>query len=240
MKENVSLSQTAYERIKKGILSLEFPPGTTLQERALAELLGVSRTPVREAIHTLMRENWLTVEARSHSRVREVLLKDIQELYEVRYIIESSALALLISRGLSRQCALLLDEQHKIMQAQPEARLRGEDPFEFIELDREFHSIIYKTLQNSRLRSIWNGISDEMVWYGMMAMITPERFAAVQEEHGAIIEGLKRNDPAAVAVAVKGHLDVTGARIQNIVENNRIVYIAMQGKYSPDRGIETI
>ena len=137
-------------------------------------------------------------------------------------------------------CALLLDEQHKIMQAQPEARLRGEDPFEFIELDREFHSIIYKTLQNSRLRSIWNGISDEMVWYGMMAMITPERFAAVQEEHGAIIEGLKRNDPAAVAVAVKGHLDVTGARIQNIVENNRIVYIAMQGKYSPDRGIETI
>lgn len=222
-KEGVTLSQKAYERIKTGILSLEFPPGSVLQERTLAEMLGISRTPLREALHTLMREKWLSVAARSYSRVRDVHLVDLRELYEVREILETSALSLLVTRGLYRECALLLEEQHEKMQ---QSYGNGKNSsFSFIESDRAFHSIVYSTLGNSRLQNIWHEIGDETVWYGMMAMVTPERFPAVQNEHQAIIKSLTEGDVEAAHIAVRSHFEITAMRIHNILENKRLVYI---------------
>ncbi len=229
MVNRVPLSQIAYERIKKGILSLQFPPGFVLQERSLAELLGMSRTPVREAIHSLMRENWLVVTARSHSRVREISTGDIEDLYRVRGIIEIGALSLLVERGLAETCAVLLEKQQKKMAKCYRSFRQENDLFTFIELDRDFHSTIYSTLGNIRMQNIWRSVSDEVVWYGMMAMITQERFSAVLEEHEYVIESLKKADVVSIAAAVKNHLDVTTLRIKNVVENKRLVYIGPVG-----------
>lgn len=225
MPNNVPLSQVAYERIKKGILSLQFPPGFVLQERSLAELLGMSRTPVREAIHTLMRENWLSVAARSHSRVRAVAAGDIEELYEVRFIVETGALSLLAERGLMKTCVPLLEKQHRKMEKDCNSLRSEHDLFAFIELDRDFHSTIYRTLGNARLQGVWNAVSDEMVWYGMMAMVTPERFSAVLEEHGAVIESLRREDFTAISTAVRNHLNITALRIKSVMEKKRMITV---------------
>ena len=143
-------------------------------------------------------------------------------------MIDVGALSLLVERGQGEECAASLEKQHRKMEKccrSIQLERRESDLFAFIELDRDFHSIIYSTLGNARLQGIWNGVSDEMVWYGMLAMITLERFFAVLEEHAAIIEGLRKNDGTAIASAVRNHLNVTAQRIRNIMENKKLFYI---------------
>lgn len=199
-KEN--LASGIYGRIKKGILSLEFPPGSFLQERSLADELGVSRTPVREAIHCLSQEGWVVVNSRRNIQVRSVSVADLRDVFLARRLLERDALELLLSMDLCRQAGRRMSELLALM-----AESRG-DLYDFISTDRSFHSVPFQVLANSRLLKFWNSVSEEVAWLGMLAM-DGNRFAEVLGEHGRIVEALTAGRRKGARDALLDHLAVT-------------------------------
>ena len=103
------LSQQVYETIKKDIVSLKYPPGSFLKERELAESLGVSRTPVREAIQRLSQELWVISGDGKKMQVRPITLADVHEIIQIRNIVEYSAIDWVINYGEPRVIAGQLD-----------------------------------------------------------------------------------------------------------------------------------
>ena len=93
------LSQQVYETIKKDIVSLKYPPGSFLKERELAESLGVSRTPVREAIQRLSQEFWVISGDGKKMQVRPITIADVHEIIQIRNIVEYSAIDWLMNNG---------------------------------------------------------------------------------------------------------------------------------------------
>ncbi|MDD3516144.1 MAG: GntR family transcriptional regulator [Synergistaceae bacterium] len=197
-----NLASGVYERIKKGILSLEFPPEFILQERNLAEELGVSRTPVREAVHRLSQEGWLRVNARRNIQVRPVSVSDLREVFQARRILERDALELLLSTGLAREAGRKMAAMAAVMNDS-----RG-SLFSFITADQSFHSVLFLVLGNSVLRKFWNAVSEEMIWLGMQAM-NEKRYDDVLEEHGKILGAVEEGKKRAAREALLDHLEKT-------------------------------
>ncbi len=199
-KEN--LATGAYKRIKKSILSLEMPPGSILQERALAEELGMSRTPVREAIHRLSHEGWLKVNSRKNIQVRAIFSADLLKVFQARRILELGALELIFASGLAGEAARRLSILKSAMNQSRQSL------FNFITSDQSFHSALFTILENPVLQKLWKVLSEEMIWLGMLAM-DENRFDDVLEEHDKILGALEQGEDKTAREALLEHLKIT-------------------------------
>lgn len=195
-----------YAEIKKEILSLVYPPGFILQERQLAEKFGVSRTPVREAIQRLSQEGWLSVNARRNIRVRDPSTLNLYKLFLARRALEEDAVDLAFSEGLD---GAVVHRMKDLMDAMFRAKT---DLFSFITTDQSFHSALFAASENEYLQRFWLCVSEDMIWFGMLAM-DERRYDDVLDEHGAIVRALEKRDKDAVKAAIRAHLDCT----QNIL-----------------------
>src|SRR5215472_5556087 len=129
------LKDRAYEMIKRRLLNNDYPPGSFLSERQLAESLGMSKTPVKGALERLEAEGFITVSPQQGIVVRELSVREIADQYEIRSVLESYAL-----RTLAGQ---LTPEQAARVQANLEAQLRLRGSGEVargVELDAAFHA----------------------------------------------------------------------------------------------------
>ena len=194
------LSQQVYETIKKDIVSLKYPPGSFLKERELAESLGVSRTPVREAIQRLSQELWVISGDGKKMQVRPITLADVHEIIQIRNIIENSAIDWLIEHGEPRviagQLDSILDEMKKI-----------NEQYLFTRLDLSSHCLIIKSMQNERLARFWATIQEEVIRMGLMALRGEYRFGEVIREHEMLVNALWKKDPVKVKAAMSEHLE---------------------------------
>lgn len=161
--KKTKLSEQVYKKLKAKIISLEFQPGEALQERTLAELLEVSRTPVREALLQLAQEGWVDLNARRSILVKNITLEDIDEIFEVRKIIEQFALREIFDRKLNRKLAGELD---LVVQ---EMKIAKEDSMAFSRQDLRYHEAFVSILENSRLQRIWGNIAEEIVRLSMLS-----------------------------------------------------------------------
>lgn len=200
--ERENLATVAYKKIKGGILSLQMPPGGILQERGLAETLGMSRTPVREAIHRLSHEGWLKVNSRKNVRVREVAPPDLLKIFQARRILELGAIDLAFSAGFAGKAA----ERMAVMDT--EMHRSGQSLFDFITSDQSFHSALFAAIDNQVLKGLWKVLSEEMIWLGMLAM-DENRFDGVLREHGKILQALEQGRKMAARKAMVEHLEKT-------------------------------
>ncbi len=213
------ISNVVYALMKNRILSLHYQPGTLLTERALAEDLEVSRTPVREAIQRLAQEGWLRINARRNIQVRDVTIADFGEVFQARRMIEPAAVDLAFSTGIAASLPWKLDEAMANMGAS-----RG-DLYSFITADQAFHAVFFDALHNSRLSRMWKTLSEDMVWLGILAMGHDERrYAIVTKEHERIVESVRRRLRRASREAMVAHLDVTEQRLMA-----RVVDMQMDG-----------
>jgi DNA-binding GntR family transcriptional regulator len=181
--EDKPLSLQVYEAIKKDIVSLKYPPGSYLRERELAENLGVSRTPVREAIQRLSQEFWIISGDGKKMQVRPVTAADVREIIQIRNIIEFSAIDWLVSEGEPRVVAGQLDSILNEMK-------KTTEQYVFTSLDLSSHSLIIKSMQNERLIRFWATIQEEVVRMGLMALRGEYRFKEVIQEHEILVNAL--------------------------------------------------
>jgi DNA-binding GntR family transcriptional regulator len=199
--EPVSLKDKAYQAIKSAILSLKLKPGDPLVESDLAQQLGISKTPVRDALLELERERFVTKILFKGTYVTEVTLKDVREVFQVRAVLEGLA-ARLAAPLLSAE---ELEEAGKIIAA-AEAALAEGDIALCSEHGKRFHMLIINKADNQRLQTIIPNLDDHLQRFRLLSDQINGRLNKSLKEHRKILEALRRRDPIAAEEAVRAHL----------------------------------
>ena len=109
--KTTSLAVQAYEKIKENILNLTYPPGTQLTEAMLTRELGMSRSPIRSAIQMLQTEGLIVSDYYKSMTVREITDQDINELYQIRELLEGAAFKLIFSSGRNEEYSYRIEEK---------------------------------------------------------------------------------------------------------------------------------
>lgn len=198
-KERQSLSERTYDRLLDLLLSRQIPVGTVLQERRLAEMLEVSRTPTREALYRLESEGFVTRKPGRMLTVREVSVRDLIEILHVRRVLETESVSLALGR--------IPPEELDDMEAAIIDLLASDDPStgNDWQVDDRFHgmigqysgnSVLAKTIQDLRMRT--HLFDRERV---------PERFIAGHREHLAILAALREKDLESARQGIQLHID---------------------------------
>lgn len=200
--KRANLATRVYDHIKKNILSLTLPPGGVLQERLLAEELGVSRTPVREAVHRLSQEGWLLVNARKNIQVRTLSMTELHDVFMARQLLERDVIDEIMSSGHHRETVRRMTVLLQVM-----AELRG-DSFSFVSTDQAFHSVPFAVLGNACLMKFWQFVSEDMIWFGMLA-VDENRYPHVLTEHHDIVDAIARGQKKKAQAALLEHLEIT-------------------------------
>lgn len=198
--DDKSLSMQVYEKIKHDIISLKYPPSSLLKERELSASLGVSRTPIREALQRLSQEGWLVLGEGKRLKIRPVTLTDVYEIIQVRNLIEYNAIDVLLEHGESRVLAGQLDMILEEMK-------RSTEEYQFTSLDLQFHRLLVSSMKNTRIERFWNTIQEEILRMGLLVIRGKDRWNSVVQEHEQIVNSLWNKDADQVKTAMKNHLE---------------------------------
>ncbi|RZQ62370.1 GntR family transcriptional regulator [Amycolatopsis suaedae] len=179
--------------------------GTFLNEAELATRIGVSRTPVREALLLLVADGLVEMLPSRGAYVPPMTGRQIRELMELRAVLERHAAAVTLAAGTVPLAAMreALEEQRVLAEA-------GDDPTLFIELDMRFHQALVDATGNALLAQTYAGLRVRQRRVGVTALFrTADRQRSVCAEHGRIVDALDAGDAAAAAAAIDEHLRLT-------------------------------
>jgi DNA-binding GntR family transcriptional regulator len=174
---------------------------TMLVEARLVRELGMSRTPVREALHRLEAEGLLTALSRGGFTVVGMSDEDLRNLYMIRACLEGLAAATAATR-LSRVDVARLEDLYDEMGVAVDA---GQDE-ELARLNREFHRAVATASGNVHLREILDNVKGVFERFRATAVANPARRAQAHGEHGQLIEALKKRDPEQARLIAEGHV----------------------------------
>jgi DNA-binding GntR family transcriptional regulator len=209
----VPLRQLAYEHIQARIFSGQLRSGSVVSEQSIAAELGISRTPVREAIRHLEREGMLEPVPRYGTVVRDVDRRDLAELFELREALEPFAVARAAGR-LTREDLSALDgfcrEIRRLANGlgrTPEQALDAEGMRQLLAADMGFHLTLLRAAGNTRLLKI---VSDSRLLVGVLGARRQEHTREVLrrtcKEHDAILQSVAGGDPRAAARHMAAHI----------------------------------
>lgn len=186
------------EAIRNGILK----PGERIMEIQLAEELGVSRTPVREAIRKLELEGYVVMMPRRGTYVANMSIRDINEIFEIRTALES------LSNGLAAEH--ITDEELEHLQRLLViigGYIKEGNMEKIVETDIEFHDLMYHAARNQRLVGIISNLRDQLTRFRTLSMSYPGRLEATLEEHKAIVEAIANGDRKGARKAAEKHME---------------------------------
>lgn len=201
--EYMPLRDLVFTTLRQAILKGELLPGERLMEIQLAEKMGVSRTPIREAIRKLEREGLVIMVPRKGAEVAGISEKMLRDVLEVRMTLEKLALRL----AFKRQGTDLIEKLEAAEQAFQDA-IEGEKLIDMAEADEQFHFLIYEAADNDKLRELLNSLKENMYRYRLEYLKDENYRRSLMEEHNAIIEAFKAND-------LEKGLEVTDTHIAN-------------------------
>lgn len=190
--------ETLRDAVRRGILQ----PGERLMEIQLAEDLGVSRTPVREAIRKLEMEGYVIMMPRRGTYVADLSIRDINEVFEIRTSLESLASGLAAER-------INEDELEKLQRLLVEigAYIKSGDMESIVRTDTEFHDLLYQASRNTRLVGIISNLREQLTRFRTTSMSFPGRLKATLEEHRKIVEAIAQGDEKAARKAAEHHME---------------------------------
>ncbi|MHA6345647.1 GntR family transcriptional regulator [Roseivivax sp. CAU 1761] len=191
--------QQTYRRLLDEIRQGRLTSGDRLREIELSERLGVSRTPVREAIRQLEADGLITHVPRQGATIRALDYAEVMELYEMRAVLEGTA-ARLAARAAS---ALEIEE---LAALNDELAGLGTDP-RAVELNRQFHAALLDAAKNRFLARSMQSLQRALMILGPTTLTEPDRAAAAVTEHRAVLEALAARDGAAAEAAMRAHIE---------------------------------
>ncbi|RTZ43373.1 GntR family transcriptional regulator [Candidimonas sp. SYP-B2681] len=194
----VSRSDQAYQFIVDGIEAGRLAPGTRLREIELAETMGLSRTPIREALSRLQVEGLAVNDSARGLVVTELDYSMTSELYTMREVLEGTA-ARLAARHASDVEIDFLNEinQRDALLTKPEDLAAN---------NRLFHGTLYRCAHNRYLLKTLNSLQESMMLLGRTTLAAPGRAESSRAEHQAIVDALSRRDPEAAELAARAHI----------------------------------
>ncbi len=207
-----SLSERAYFRIRELIVTLELPPGSIVDERALMERLGLGRTPVREALRALAREKLVVVYPRRGMVVSGVDAGALSGLSEVRTVLEATAVRLAAERATADDRAGIEQLLTELVQA-----ASGHDERVLIELDQRIHRHVYRCAHNPYLEATLNEyyVLTLRIWF--LALDRVARLDAAVGEHRALLEAIRDGDPDLAEDIMHRHIEAFERAIRSVL-----------------------
>ncbi|MEZ8007605.1 MAG: GntR family transcriptional regulator [Amylibacter sp.] len=199
---NAATGQTAYQAIYDEISSGKLIPGDRLRETELASRIGLSRTPIREAIKRLETEGVVTHKPQVGAVIKTLSQQEIVELYEMRIMLETSASSMAAKHASEAETRTLMTLNTKML----EARL---DSYKVAELNRQFHICIVNAARNRYLANSYKNLSTILVILGHTTLTTPERVKSVFIQHQAIIDALSKGDDQEASGAMTIHMETS-------------------------------
>lgn len=197
-----TLSRQAYGAVRKAIRDGVIVPGMFYSELGIAQLLGISRTPVREALIELSREGLVDKLPQRGFRLRSISAHEKREVYEIRGVLESH-----LARRLAAEASETdIGDLRRILARQARAKNNASA---FLDIDEEFHLALAGLLGFARTREMLLTLRG-IIWVaGLAAIARPQRTAKVLAEHRALLNRIAARDSAGAARAVLNHIHNT-------------------------------
>ena len=195
------LVDVAYDTIHRAIICNELKPGTALSEGALSEQLGISRTPIREALKKLEDEGLVRIVPRRGAFVTDLSAEDVVAIYQLREALECYAIQFVPAYGDPEALDGLAAEV-----AQAPAWLESNDVDMINDLDIRLHRFVARSSHNPLIVRLVDQLLHQVQRLRTMTPTVPGRLAQQMEEHRRIIAGLKSGDVDQAQEALRGHL----------------------------------
>lgn len=202
MDEFLPLRDVVFNTLRQAILTGELKPGERLMEIHLANRLGVSRTPIREAIRKLELEGLVTMIPRRGAEVAQITEKSMKDVLEVRRTLDALSAELACER-------ISKEEEEALKQAclNFEAAVKTKDTKAIAKADVAIHDIIAAATGNQRLIQLINNLAEQMYRYRFEYIKDATQHERIIEEHSIIYESIVKKDKEAAAEMAKTHID---------------------------------
>jgi DNA-binding GntR family transcriptional regulator len=201
LQERKSLGQHVFDNLKQAIIKGNIAPGEWLVESHIAQMLGISRTPVREAIHKLERERLIERQPRGGFTVLGFNREDIEETFGIRSVLEGYAARLATDKHRPKELDALEKKIDKFQECLSRKKTEA-----LPEINTEFHDLLYELSKSPRLIHIINGLRDQIFRYRQM-ILRDNRFANISnEDHKKMLAFMRRRDAEGVERIVREHI----------------------------------
>jgi DNA-binding GntR family transcriptional regulator len=171
-------------------------------EIQLAEELGVSRTPVREALRNLELEGFIVMVPRKGAYVADLSIKDIVDVFEIRAALEGLAAGLAAERITGEE----LEEMERLLVEKGES-IKQNDFSRLVAVDTKFHETIYKASRNDRLSTIISNLREQIQRFRSTSLSYPGRMKESLEEHRGILEAIEARDSQTARQLAQEHIE---------------------------------
>lgn len=212
MNSYLPLRDVVFLALRDAILKGEMKPGERLMEMHLANKLGVSRTPIREAIHMLEQEGLAVTIPRKGAQVAKMTEKDLQDVLEIRNSLDELAASMACQRTTKEQLVDLRNAMNDF-----ELATKSNNPKKICEADENFHNVIYKMADNPKLECIVNNLREQMYRYRYEYIKENTTYRQLIEEHAKILDGIERKDAEYVRDIMHIHLENQIAFVRKVI-----------------------
>ena len=213
MNEYLPLRDVVFQTLREAILRGDLKPGERLMELQLASKLGVSRTPIREAIRMLEQEGLAVTMPRKGAEVAKMTLKDMEDVLEIREALDELAVKVACDRISKEQLRAL----EKIKCEFEESTVTG-DIKRIAQADVSFHDVIYEATGNPKLVALLNNIREQLYRYRVEYLKDSKNYPNLIEEHERILMALKNRDMAGVCIAMHEHISNQAIAVKDIIQ----------------------
>ncbi|WP_181154925.1 GntR family transcriptional regulator [Burkholderia multivorans] len=222
-----NLAAQIYAQLKADIFDFRLLPGDKFSEGDIATRMQVSRTPVRQALFWLQREGYVDVSFKSGWQVRAFDFKYFEDLYEIRVMMETTA----INRIVAEKLTMKLDPLREIW-CVPVKR-REQDPAKAAALDEGFHAGLVAAVGNLEMARMHSDVTERIRIIRRLDFTKPMRVAATYEEHAEILKAVGAGDTELAQKMIRAHIGESQAEVKRItlymMQTARERYAAQQG-----------
>ncbi len=216
MNEFLPLREVVFNTLRSAILRGTLAPGERLMELTLADRLGVSRTPVREAIRMLEHEGLVIMRPRRGAQVANITVQELNDVLEVRKSLEILA----IEKACERMPSADMDEMERAAAAFEElAADDSSDLTALAESDEAFHDFIYRGTGNQRLIRVLANLREQMYRFRVEYLKDEDIRKDLTAEHRAILEAVRKRSAAEAVALISKHIDNQQKAIYDSIQN---------------------
>jgi DNA-binding GntR family transcriptional regulator len=195
------LGEIAYEALRDAIMTKLFVPGERLMETELADEMGISRTPVREAMRRLETDGYVVIVPRKGSYVAGISMKDVMDVFEIRTALEMLAAEKAAERATD-------EEIEDLRQAVSDMSDTADgDLLTTVDSDARFHSLIYQMSKNDRLVGLICDLREQIQRFRSTTLSDPGRLKLAVREHRKVLEAIVGRDPQKAAQTIQKHME---------------------------------
>ena len=208
-----SRADEVYEQLKRDIAEFRLVPGDRFTENELCERLQVSRTPVRQALFRLQQEGYVEVLFRSGWRVLPFDFEQFEQLYDLRMVLETTAVQRLCAGGDRIDSALLAGLAAIWLVP---AAARSADGVQVAAWDEQFHTSLVAAAGNAEMARVHREVTERIRIIRRLDFTQPARIEATYEEHAKILRAIQRKRGEQAALLLRAHIETSQAEVRKI------------------------